>query len=146
MRSRSRMESGRVKFPAGNFRSLAAGIALLLCPSFSLAAETPADVAKLAAQLSSTDRDTRREAGHALEKLGPAAKPALQELIRALDDSDKQVWANAFSAIAAIGPGAAEAIPQLVDAFDSRKGRDFRPRFQTAFVRIHCISVASSFA
>ncbi len=109
-------------------RGIAVIFALLLCAIFSAAAEPPPDVAKLAAQLGSTDRDSRREAGHLLEKLGPAAKPALPELIKALDDSDKQVWANAFSAIAAIGPGAAEAIPQLVDAFDSRKGRDFRQR------------------
>jgi HEAT repeat protein len=110
------------------FRSVAAICALLLCVVFSGAAEPPPDVAKLAAQLSSTDRDTRREAGHLLEKLGPAAKGALPELIKALDDSDKQVWANAFSAIAAIGPGAAEAIPRLVDAFDSKKSREARER------------------
>ena len=113
-----------------SLRSLTAILAFLLCAIFSAVAEPPPDVAKLAAQLASTDRDTRREAGHALEKLGPAAKGALSELLKALDDSDKQVWANAFSAIAAIGPGAADAIPQLVDAFDSRKARDFRPRDQ----------------
>ena len=128
MPQRSRMESGRAIFCAGNSRGIAAAIALLLCPSFSLAAEPPPDVAKLAAQLGSNDRDTRREAGHALEKLGPAAKSALPELIRALDDSDKQVWANAFAAIAAIGPGAAEAIPRLMEALDLRKSSDYRER------------------
>jgi HEAT repeat protein len=101
---------------------------LLLCAIFSAVAEPPPDVAKLAAQLGSTDRDTRREAGHLLEKLGPAAKGALPELIKALDDSDKQVWANAFAAIAAIGPGAAEAVPRLVDSMNSSKGFDFRQR------------------
>lgn len=128
MRSRSRMESGRAIFRVVNSRGLAAGFALLLCAVFAIAAELPPDAAKLAAQLASTDRDTRREAGHLLEKLGPAAKPALPELIKAIEDSDKQVWANAISAIAAIGPGAAEAIPQLVDALDSRKSRDPRQR------------------
>ena len=109
-------------------RSLTAIFAFQFCALFSVAAEPPADVAKLAEQLSASDRDTRREAGYRLEKLGPAAKPALPALIRAIGDSDKQVWANALAAIAAIGPDAAEAIPQLVDSFDSRKGSDYRPR------------------
>ncbi|MEO6741037.1 MAG: HEAT repeat domain-containing protein [Chthoniobacteraceae bacterium] len=103
-------------------------LALLFSILFSHAAEPLADVAKLATQLSASDRDTRREAGHQLEKLGPAAKPALPALIAAIGDSDKQVWANALAAIAAIGPDAAEAIPQLVDSFDSRKGSDSRQR------------------
>jgi HEAT repeat protein len=103
-------------------------LAFLLCAFFSAAAEPPPDVAKLAVQLSSTDRDTRREAGHLLEKLGHAAKPALPELIKALDDPDKQVWTNAFAAISAIGPDAADAIPRLVDAMDMRKGSDSRQR------------------
>ena len=83
---------------------IAAVLALHLALTFSHAAEPPADVAKLAAQLAASDRDTRREAGHQLEKLGPAAKPALPALIAAIGDSDKQVWANALAAIAAIGP------------------------------------------
>ena len=111
-----------------SLRSLTAILAFLLCAIFSAVAEPPPDVAKLAAQLASTDRDTRREAGHALEKLGPAAKGALSELLKALDDSDKQVWANAFSAIAAIGPGAAEAMPRLVEILDTRKSADYRER------------------
>ena len=103
-------------------------LALLLSAIFSAVAEPAPDVAKLAAQLASTDRDTRREAGHALEKLGPAAKGALPELLKALDDSDKQVWANAFVTIAAIGPGAAEAVPRLVEVLDTRKSADYRER------------------
>jgi HEAT repeat protein len=102
--------------------------AWMLCANFSRAAEPPPDVAKLAQQLAATDRDARREAGHLLEKLGPAAKPALPELIKAMEDPDKQVWANAFAAIAAIGPDAADAVPKLVEALDSRKDRDIRPR------------------
>ncbi len=109
-------------------RGIAAGFALLVCVNFSAAAEAPPDAAKLAEQLSATDRDTRREAGHLLEKLGAAAKPALPELIKALDDPDKQVWGNACSAIAAIGPAAAEAIPRLMLTFDSSRNRDIRPR------------------
>ena len=109
-------------------RGIAAILSLLLCTIFSIAAEPPPDVAKLAVQLASPDRDARREAGHLLEKLGPGAKSALPALITAIDDSDKQVWANAFAAIAAIGPDAAEAIPRLVDALDMRKSNDYRER------------------
>ncbi len=100
----------------------------MLCVNFAPGAEIPADVTKLAEQLSASDRDARREAGFRLEKLGPGAKAALPALLRALDDSDKQVWANAFAAIAAIGPDAAEAVPKLVDSFDSRKDSSFRQR------------------
>jgi len=113
---------------ARSTRIILAASAWMLCADFSHAAEPPADPAKLAEQLASNDRDTRRDAGHFLEKLGPAAKPALPALIKALDDSDKQVWANAFAAIAAIGPDAAEAIPRLLDALDMRKGSDYRER------------------
>ena len=109
-------------------RLMLAATATMLCAHFSIAAEAPADVAKLAEQLAASDRDARREAGYRLEKLGPAARPALPALIRAIEDSDKQVWSNALAAIAAIGPDAAEAIPQLVDALDSRKGTDYRQR------------------
>src|SRR2546423_15511286 len=112
MRSRGRMEFWRVNFRIAGCRSIAAGFALLLCPIFSVAAEPLADVAKLVEQLSASDRDTRREAAHQIEKLGPAAKPALHALITALDDSDKQVWESALAAIAALGPDAAEAIPR----------------------------------
>jgi HEAT repeat protein len=86
------------------------------------------DVAKLAAQLGSSDREARREAAYQLQRKGPAAKAALPELIRALDDSDKQVWTNALGAIAAIGPDARDAVPRLMQAMDGRKPRDSRTR------------------
>ncbi len=113
---------------ARQLRPLLATCAIFLPLDFSRAAEPAADVAKLTAQLASSERDARREAGHLLEKLGPSAKPALPALIKALEDSDKQVWANAFAAISAIGPDAADAIPALMNALDLRKSNDSRER------------------
>ena len=129
MRVSGRTDRGRLRLRNLGFRGLiAASVALLMTAAISVAADTPADVEKLATQLTASDRDARRDAGLQLEKLGPAAKPALPALMKAIDDPDKQVWGNALGAIAAIGPDAAAAIPQLMDALDSRKGSDYRQR------------------
>ena len=95
---------------------------------FSFGAESDADVSKLAAQHGASDREVRREASYQLQRLGSAAKSALPELIKALDDSDKQVWANVIAAIAAIGPDAKDAVPRLIAGLDGRKSRDGRQR------------------
>ncbi len=87
-----------------------------------------ADVPKLAGQLATGDRDTRRTASYELSQLGREAKPALTALIKALDDDDRQVWSNSIAAIAAIGPDAKDAVPHLIDALDSRKSRGFSRR------------------
>jgi len=124
--------SGRIG--SGSFRPAIArwcGVVVLTAMAFSSAADTASEVEKLAAQLAASDRDTRREAALQLEKLGPAAKPALPALISALDDSDQQVWGNALGAIAAIGPDAADAIPRLIEAFDARRSRGGRPSLAT---------------
>ena len=103
-------------------------IACISIIGFASGAESDGDVSKLAAQLGASDRDTRRDAGFQLQRLGPAAKAALPDLIKALDDPDRQVWANAIAAIAAIGPDAKDAVPRLIAALDGRKSRDDRPR------------------
>ena len=86
-------------------RSLTAIFAFRLCAIFSIAAEPPADVSKLAEQLAASDRDTRREAGYRLEKLGPAAKSALPALIKALDPE----WAGPEPHTILVAPGGAIA-------------------------------------
>ena len=53
----------------------------------------------------------RDEAAEALRDLGPAAKPAVPELIRLLDDSSAN--RSAAEALGTIGPDAAEAVPAL---------------------------------
>jgi len=55
----------------------------------------------------------RAQAALSLKELGPAAEPALPELIRALRDEDRQVRQAAARAIGAIGPGAQDAVPHL---------------------------------
>jgi len=76
-----------------------AALALTTQPAPAADAPPPA-VENLATQLASPDRDVKREAVYQLEKAGPAAKPALPALIKALDDNDKQVWNGAIAAIA----------------------------------------------
>src|SRR5574339_79691 len=68
----------------------------------------------LAAKLKSSDLQARRDAAYELASHGAAAKPALKELIAALDDRDEKVYAQSMKAIAAIGPDAAEVVPVRV--------------------------------
>ena len=49
-----------------------------------------------------------------LAALGPTAKPAVDDVITALDDSDPIIRGEAAVAIAAIGPDAAAAVPMLL--------------------------------
>ena len=48
-----------------------------------------------------------------LAALGPAAKPAVADMIKSLADADPAVRGDAAAAIAAIGPDAAAAVPSL---------------------------------
>ena len=74
-------------------------------------------------RLGATAVDTLRERladpalrGRVLEILGamgPAAKPAVDDMIKSLDDADPAVRGDAAVAIAAIGPDAAAAVPSL---------------------------------
>jgi HEAT repeat protein len=102
--------------------------ALAVSCDLASAADEAHSPEKLAAQLASADRDTRREAAYQLNKLGAAAKPALPALIKALDDPDKQVWSFSVSAIAALGAQAKDAIPALLDDLHSKKSRASRDR------------------
>ena len=75
-------------------------------------------------RLGTTAVDTLRERlsdpalrGRVLEILGaigPAAKPAVDDIIKSLDDADPAVRGDAAVAIASIGPDAAAAVPSLV--------------------------------
>jgi HEAT repeat protein len=123
-------------------RSLAAAALLVSigCPLSS--AEPGKDPVRLAANLTSNEVTVRREASYQLEKLGPAAKPALGALITALEDEDRQVWSHAISAIAAIGPEAKDAIPILMRDLDSRtaRGQRYPDRDQGFFRSAYALS------
>ncbi len=103
----------------------AARLALAIAPVIAHAEQKP-DPLKLAAQLTTGDRDAKREASFQLEKLGPAAKDAVPALIKALDETDSQIWANSIAAIAAIGPDAKDAVPKLLEMLDGSRTRSFR--------------------
>jgi HEAT repeat protein len=81
----------------------AAGGALVRLGSAAMATLQP----KLA------DPAIRRNILEILAAIGPAAKPALGEIVGALGDADPQCRGDAAMAIAAIGPDAAEAVPEL---------------------------------
>lgn len=55
----------------------------------------------------------RSDAMEILAELGPAARPALDEMVAGLADPDPVYRADSAMAIAAIGPGAAAAVPAL---------------------------------
>jgi len=59
------------------------------------------------------DPATRLNILEILGALGPAAKPALAELMQGLSDADPQCRGDAAVALGAIGPDAAEAVPGL---------------------------------
>lgn len=59
------------------------------------------------------DPSLRLAALEILSAIGPAAKPALADLVKTLGDPDPQIRGDAAVAIAAIGAEAAEAVPAL---------------------------------
>jgi HEAT repeat protein len=82
---------------------IAAGAALVRLGADAVAALRP----KLG------DAALRRAAMDVLAAIGPAAKPALDDMITALADAEAEYRAEAALAIAAIGPDAAAAVPAL---------------------------------
>jgi hypothetical protein len=64
--------------------------------------------------LHNSDSDPRYLAAQALEKMGPAAAPAVPDLIDTIDDKSLMVADMAIRALRAIGPEADEAIPVLI--------------------------------
>ncbi len=110
----------------GFFRAVVAVAGALLLSA--VAEESAPSPQKLAQQLGASEVGTRRDAAYQLQRLGPAAKPALPALIKALDDDDKQVWSSAVTAIAALGPAATDAIPKLIGALDTSALRGRRQR------------------
>ncbi len=59
------------------------------------------------------DADFRQEVGFALAAIGPAAAPAVDDLVELLDDPDSKVAHAACYALGKIGPAAKKAVPIL---------------------------------
>ncbi len=62
-------------------------------------------------------------AGEALAKLGPAAQPAVPDLIELLGSDHGQHIRAAVTAIEQIGPGAAPAVSALVEYYRKQEGK-----------------------
>jgi HEAT repeat protein len=67
-------------------------------------------------KLESKDANDRISACMALEKMGPAARPAIPALRRALRDEEVTVRILAASTLGVLGPDAATAVPDLIVA------------------------------
>ncbi len=72
------------------------------------------NIQALAALLDDKDGEVRERVAEVMAQIGPAAAPAVPQLVNALSHSDDVTRREAMEAIAAIGPGAKEAIPELV--------------------------------
>lgn len=118
------------RFGAIAFRLIAACFCIhlgLLSFSTSVIAAEPKqpNVAELIEGLKSGDKVIRRDASYRLSQLGPGAKAAVPDLVKALDDSEDQVWFNSITALARIGPGAEGAIPDLIKQLEKAdRGRN----------------------
>jgi HEAT repeat protein len=73
--------------------------------------KTPLDYAR---DLESADAKVRREAAYQLSRPGVAAKVALPQLIKALEDDQQQVWFGAITALANLKGDAEAALPALL--------------------------------
>jgi HEAT repeat protein len=82
----------------------------------SLARIGPAAVPALLEVLRSPDPKRRARAARVLARMGPLAKEAAPSLVAALHDPDPQVRIAAARALGQIGPEAAAAVPALVEA------------------------------
>ena len=68
------------------------------------------------------DKQTRKDAVNVLRVIGPAAKEAIPDLVKALKDEDKYVRYLAAFALRRIGPAAKDAIPALSEALVDEYG------------------------
>lgn len=100
--------------------SCAAFLAILLFQASSLKAaeggKTPLDYAR---DLESTDASVRREAAYQLSRPGVAAKVAIPQLIKALEDDQQQVWFGAISALANLKGDAEPALQALLKELEA---------------------------
>ncbi len=99
---------------------LVRGLGVLLGVFLGLAhgAEAGKTVEDYARDLEGSDRALKREAAYQLSRLGGKARPALPQLVKALEDDQQQVWFGAITALANLGPDAEPALPALLAELD----------------------------
>jgi HEAT repeat protein len=81
-----------------------------------------AAVAPLIKIVKKATNEDRRQAALVLGAIGPKAKPAVDTLVRLLDDDDELVREAGMTALEQLGPQAAEAVPDLTLILEG-KGR-----------------------
>lgn len=99
-------------FPRFSFPAYAPLTFWMVCGycTLSLATVSSAgEIEEIAAKLGSVDLSERREAAYTLAEKGEKALPALDELVKALNDKDAQVWFQSITAIGKLGPLASSA-------------------------------------
>lgn len=74
-------------------------------------------------EIQSSDTAERRKGAYALNNLGINALPALEHIIRGIEDDDEQIWFQSIDLVAKLGPKAEKAIPTLVNQLKSDRGR-----------------------
>jgi len=82
----------------------------------------PSEVDRQIELLGSNDRRVRVAAAEALGGIGPAAKTAVGDLIRALADKESEVRYVTATALGEIGPAAKDAVPALIAALGDERG------------------------
>ncbi|MCM2372732.1 HEAT repeat domain-containing protein [Aporhodopirellula aestuarii] len=84
---------------------------------------TPVVAAGLIPELSNAldDPSLRYQAIHAIEKLGPKAKPAVPKLMENLKGNSANVY-YVVDALGKIGPGAKAAVPNLIEMLTEQRG------------------------
>src|SRR5207302_7485743 len=105
--------------------------ALAFClTSSSFGAELP-ELADLVKDLKSDKPNTRARAAESLGRLGPAAAPAVPQLIAALGDKVAAVQRESLIALDRIGPAAREAVPALVALLKGETSRNYDAAIHT---------------
>ena len=83
------------------------------------AADSVGTAVEYARDLESSDAKVRREAAFQLSRMGIGAKPALPQLVKALEDDQQQVWFGAITALANLKGEAEPALPALIKELES---------------------------
>jgi hypothetical protein len=108
------------------------GLVLLALVTASCSGKPPyhgKSISQLRGMLKSSEPATQIQGAYGLSLQGPAAGPAVPDLIQLLSNKNLVVRQNAIMALGKIGPEAREAVPRLTDVLPDQ---DWRLRRQAA--------------